>query len=136
MALLFVWNDSFNTGINTIDTQHKKLVDMINELYSAMGKGQGNQVLGKLLDELVKYTLTHFTAEERLMKQAGYADFDAHKKIHEEFKAKVAEMQKAVAGGNKMMSLEVATFLKSWLSGHILGTDKKYASVMIAKGIK
>lgn len=132
---LFIWNDSYKTGINTIDTQHKKLVDLINELHDAMTKGQGNQVMGKIVNELVNYTVTHFSTEERLMKQAGYADFDAHKKIHDDFTAKVRELQKDLAGGKKMMSLQVSNFLKDWLSGHIMGTDQKYAPVLKAKGI-
>jgi hemerythrin len=132
---LFIWNDSYKTGIAAIDTQHKKLVDLINELHDAMTKGQGNQAMGKIVNELVNYTVTHFTAEERLMKQAGYADFDAHKKIHDDFTAKVREMQKDLASGRKMMSLQVSNFLKDWLSGHILGTDQKYAPVLKAKGI-
>jgi hemerythrin len=135
MALLFIWNDSYKTGISTIDTQHKKLVDLINELHDAMTKGQGNQVIGKIVNELVNYTITHFAAEERLMKQAGYADFDAHKKIHDDFTAKVRDMQKSLADGQKMMSLQVSTFLKEWLSGHIMGTDKKYVPTLSAKGI-
>jgi hemerythrin len=132
---LFVWNDTYKTGINTVDTQHKKLVDLINELHDAMTKGQGNQALGKIMNELVNYTVTHFSAEERMMKQAGYADFDAHKKIHDEFTAKVRQMQKDLEGGRKMMSLQVSTFLKDWLSGHILGTDRKYVPTMKDKGI-
>lgn len=132
---LFIWNDSYKTGINTIDTQHKKLVDLINELHEAMSKGQGNQALGKIMNELVNYTVTHFSTEERLLKQAGYADFDAHKKIHDDFTAKVKKMQADLTGGRKMMSLEVSSFLKDWLSGHILGTDKKYVPSMKAKGI-
>lgn len=132
---LFIWNDSYKTGINTIDTQHKKLVDLINELHDAMTKGQGNQALGKILNELVNYTVTHFSTEERLMKQAGYADFDAHKKIHDEFTAQVRAMQQDLVSGRKMMSLQVSTFLKDWLSGHILGTDRKYVANMKDKGI-
>ena len=135
MALLFIWNDSYKTGINTIDTQHKKLVDLINELHDAMTKGQGSQALGKIVNGLLDYTVIHFTTEERLLKQAGYADFDAHKKIHDAFTAKVREMKKDLDGGRKMMTLEVSTFLKDWLSGHILGTDMKYVATLKAKGV-
>lgn len=136
MALLFVWNDSYKTGIEIVDSQHRKLVDLINELYTQMGKGQGNQALAKTLDELVKYTVTHFTAEERLLEKAGYPDLPAHRKVHEDFTNRVKQMQRDVASGKFVMSVSLATFLKEWLSGHILGTDKKYVPHLTAKGIK
>ena len=136
MALLFVWNDSYKTGIEIVDSQHKKLVDLINELYSSMGKGQGNQAMGRILDELVKYTITHFSAEERLLEKAGYPDLAAHRKIHEDFTNRVKQMQRDLASGKFVMSVSLANFLKEWLSGHILGTDKKYVPHLAAKGVK
>lgn len=136
MALLFVWNDSYKTGIEIVDSQHKKLVDLINELYSSMGKGQGNQAMGRILDELVRYTITHFSAEERLLEMAGYPDLAAHRKIHDDFTNRVKQMQRDLASGKFVMSVSLANFLKEWLSGHILGTDKKYVPHLAAKGVK
>ncbi len=126
MALLFVWNDSYKTGVPSVDTQHKKLVDLINDLYAAMGRGQGNQVLGTIAGELVKYTVQHFSDEERLMEKAGYPDLAAHKLIHKEFTARVTQLQKDLASGKFVMSVTLANYLKDWLSRHILGTDRKY----------
>jgi len=61
------WSESYSTGIATIDLQHKKIVSFLNELYEAMQNGQGKDVVGKVLADLVIYTKTHFAAEERLM---------------------------------------------------------------------
>ena len=35
-----------------------------------------------------------------------------------------------------ILTLEVMNFLKDWLTGHILGVDKKYAPFFAAKGLK
>jgi hemerythrin len=133
---LFIWNDSYKTNITGIDAQHKHLVDLINSLYDAMSKGQGNKALGGILDELYKYTVVHFGDEERLMLKTGYPDYAAHKKIHDEFTARVVAMKRDFEAGKVSLSLQVATFLKEWLSGHILGTDKKYAPYLASRGIK
>ncbi len=136
MASLFVWNDSYSTGIREIDAQHKKLVDILNALYDAMSKGQGNQALGKLLDELIKYTVVHFATEERLFKLHGYPDTLAHKREHDELASKVLQLQKDFAAGKVSLSMQVASFLKNWLTNHILGADKKYAPFLSSKGVK
>jgi hemerythrin-like metal-binding protein len=136
MAVLFAWNDSYNTGIKEIDTQHKKLVDLLNSLYDAMGKGQANQVMGKIFDELVKYTASHFATEERLFKQHGYPEAAAHKREHDTLTAQALALQKDFAAGKTSMTLATANFLKDWLKNHILGSDKKYAPFLIAKGVK
>jgi hemerythrin-like metal-binding protein len=134
--MLFTWNDTYNTGIATIDTQHKKLVDILNRLYAAMEKGQARDVLGKLLDELVQYTVVHFSTEEGFFARYGYLETISHKKEHENFKAKALALQKDFASGKTTISAQVGAFLKDWLSHHILQIDKKYAPFLVSKGVK
>ncbi|MGO9480190.1 MAG: hypothetical protein ACLP05_00220 [Candidatus Kryptoniota bacterium] len=37
--------------------------------------------------------------------------------------------------GNMSITVEVMTFLKSWLNNHILNADKKYTAFLNAKGV-
>ena len=85
VADLMPWTSSFENGVSEFDKQHHRLVDLINELYKAMKTGRGNDVIGKVLDELVDYTGTHFAAEEKLMVKHKYPDYDSHIVIHREF---------------------------------------------------
>ncbi len=135
MALM-TWDDSFSVGVKRIDDQHKKLVGMINDLNEAMRQGKGKDVIGKIITGLVEYTVTHFSLEERLFTQVGYADAPAHKKTHEAFVAKVTKFKKDFESGRIAMSVEVMNFLSDWLKTHIKGTDKQYSSLFIEKGIK
>ncbi len=125
MALL-TWNDRYKVNITTIDLQHKKLFDMINELHDAMRSGKGNEVLGKILNELVMYTRMHFATEERMMSAARYPDYANHKAQHDELTRKAVELQHQFREGRTMMTLEVMNFLKDWLTHHIQGSDRKY----------
>ena len=63
MALI-TWNNMLSTGVTEQDNQHKKLIDLINQLNDAMQAGKGSEVLGKVLAELVNYTVFHFGYEE------------------------------------------------------------------------
>jgi hemerythrin len=40
MALI-TWNDGYSVKVKQFDDQHKKLIDMVNELHDAMGIGKG-----------------------------------------------------------------------------------------------
>jgi hemerythrin len=132
----FAWSETYNTGIGSIDTQHKRLVAMINELYEAMSSGKGKETVGKVLTELVGYTRTHFSFEEGLMSNNGYPDFPAHKEIHVKLIAKVEEYVDQFRSGQMVSSVSLSNFLKDWLQSHIQGTDKKYAPFLLEKSVK
>lgn len=134
MALI-TWSDSLSVKVKQFDDQHKKLVDMVNQLFDAMKTGKGNQVMGDILKQLIAYTQTHFAAEERLMKQYGYPDFEAHKKEHNALVMQVLDLQKQFQEGKAVLTQSVMTFLRDWLSKHIQGDDKKYGVFFNGKGV-
>lgn len=130
------WDQKLSVGIAQIDMQHKKLVSMINEMYQAMSEGKGNDVMGKVLNDLVTYTRTHFATEEKLMQSNAYPDFAAHKAVHDKLTAQVGQMQTDFQAGKVALSTKVTSFLKDWLVKHIMGTDQKYVPFLHGKGVK
>ena len=60
---LFEWSDDYKIGISEIDNQHKKLFAMAYELNKAMLERKANDILEKLLNDLMTYTQTHFQEE-------------------------------------------------------------------------
>jgi hemerythrin len=130
------WSNRYGTGVMQIDQEHKRLVALINELYDAMSKGQGDAVLGKVLNGLAAYCKTHFANEERLMQQHGYPAFTEHKGIHDRLTAKVGGMLQDFKDGKALSTVQTVNFLKDWLNKHILETDRKYAPFFQEKGLK
>jgi len=126
------WKDSYSVGMAQIDQQHKKLVELINTLHTAMSQGEGKAVVAKVLDELISYCANHFAAEERLFETSSYPDVADHKEKHRKMTAKVLALQKDVQAGKKAISMDVMNFLEQWLDKHILGTDKNYAPYLKA----
>ncbi len=55
---LIVWSKSYSVGVDVMDQEHKRLIDIINNLYSAMRSGRGKDAIGSILDELIEYTKT------------------------------------------------------------------------------
>lgn len=132
----FNWEDRFSVGIAEIDMQHRKLVEMLNELYDAMRDGKGNDVVGQILAGMIQYTASHFATEERYMKLHGYPDFAAHKREHDSLTQQVLDLQQQFKSGQAALSMKVGTFLKGWLVNHISGTDMLYSPYLQAKGMK
>lgn len=135
MALI-TWEEKFSVGIVSIDDQHKKLVELVNKLHEAMGQGRGDKILKEVLAELIEYTKTHFSYEEKLMANNGYPEFMAHKSEHDQLTRKVLEFQAAAQTGQMALSVSLSSFLKTWLLSHIAGYDKKYSLFLVSKGVK
>jgi len=133
---LMNWTEKMAVGVRLLDTDHQKLVGMLNELYDAIMKGQGKETLGKVLDGLVDYTKIHFAHEEKFFAQTNYPDAVAHKKEHDALTLQVLEVQKKHNSGQTItLSLEVINFLKNWLTNHIQASDKRYGPYLNSKGI-
>ncbi|MFP4025328.1 MAG: bacteriohemerythrin [Thiohalospira sp.] len=129
------WKDSFSVGVPSIDDQHKKLVGMINNLFSEFAKGITDDFLKEIIKELEKYTVYHFTYEEKFMKLYDFEDYKAHKSEHGQFIEKIKSYKETLSKENKSEVIEFVTFMKNWLLKHIMGTDKKYKKLFQEKGM-
>ena len=134
MALID-WSPSYSVKVAKFDQQHKKLVDLINQLHDAMKSGQGTTAIGVVLQSLIAYTGTHFSEEIKLMQTHGYPDLAKHQAEHEKFVKQVIEFQQKFQDGGAMLTMSVLSFLKDWLVKHIQGEDKKYGPFLNAKGV-
>ena len=135
MALI-TWTNELSIGINSIDAQHKNLIKMINALNDALIDGTANDMIHEIFNELVKYTSVHFDYEEKLFEQYNYKESASHNAEHRALKEQVRDLQKKMEDGDFMISIEVMFFLKSWLTDHILKTDKAYSDFLIAQGVR
>jgi methyl-accepting chemotaxis protein/hemerythrin len=130
------WSQSLSVGIGSIDEQHKVLVGLINELHSAMRERRGNAVLNDVLGRLKDYTVKHFKYEEKLFAQHRYPDAESHAQVHSKLVEKVLDFAEDIRTGRATVSMDLLRFLKSWLTDHIMGTDKKYSPFLTARGVR
>ena len=122
---LLLWQDNLNTGIQVIDDQHRRIVEMINQLHAAQ-TGGSQLVVAEVIDELVDYTLSHFAFEEELMEEAGYPFCAAHKRVHEVFTKRVSEYRLRFEAGEDIVD-DLRSMLSRWLFNHIRNDDKAYS---------
>lgn len=119
-----LWTQDLNTGIDVLDNQHKRIVDYINQLGSAI-KLRDRGVVGAVLNELVDYTISHFAFEESLQEEAGYQYAKPHKAVHEVFIKRVAKFQEKHDSGEDVAA-QLHAMLSTWLIHHIKRDDMAY----------
>jgi hemerythrin len=129
MALI-VWTKALDTNIEIIDLQHRKLVDMINEIADSV-ESQNQEDIERIMDlsvsRLFDYANYHFQTEETLLAKSGYDHSTQHQASHNAFRIKLGEVYKRFCVGEDI-SKELLTILKSWLENHILIEDMKYVA--------
>lgn len=130
---LMAWNDAFVTHTGDVDVQHKRLVDLINQIYRGIMLEKGKETVDSTLNELVEFTVMHFGYEEKLFDQYGYAESSWHKEKHKALLTQVGEYVTRYKGGDTNVSHELLSFLKNWLTKHIMGVDQKYTTYLNEK---
>ncbi len=130
---LIRWTGELDTGIPDIDQQHRRLVDLINQLFTSMREGNNKTEIARVVDELVNYTDTHFSFEEELMRSHGYPGYSEHQRIHQSFVAQINQFATKIKGEEHLAAADVFSFLKDWLISHIKKQDIEGYAPMIRK---
>ena len=117
------WKKEYSVGVPAMDEQHKRLLDMINELADCPTGNAGavHQILSAMFD----YTASHFKDEEAYLKQIGYPRLAEHEEEHAAFVRKMVSFNLAAAD-HVIDAVAVHTYLKQWLVSHILSSDMQY----------
>ncbi|MEI8325568.1 MAG: bacteriohemerythrin [Betaproteobacteria bacterium] len=135
---LMAWSDQFITGLETVDEQHRELVNLINTAAPLLAQGGADamQAARPLLAQLTQYAATHFRYEEGLMLQSQLAPHyvQQHRLTHAAFVEDVTLMQRQTEHDGKLSGNDLLRFLTSWLSFHILSEDKRMARQIRAIG--
>lgn len=119
----FEWGDDMVIDHGPIDQDHRKLVDLVNELHTATTAGQGRAVVSKIMSELIFYTTDHLVREEQEMERVGFPNLEEHKRYHAEFMAGIHELVDKQTKGSITVAAQLSTLLRDWLSIHIRRSD-------------
>lgn len=131
MPPFIIWKNAYSVKVDKLDSQHKKIISIINELYSHLNKKTTNpQMLNSIIDELKDYTHTHFHDEEYLLQVSEYPEYGNHKALHEKMTQRTFDMLKASQQNWDDLSYEVLKFLKNWWINHIVDIDQKYVQYL------
>ncbi len=131
---IFAWDRRYETGIESIDRQHRQLIEWVNALGEALLAEDAARI-DQVFQALQEYAQVHFADEERLMveQRLPAAYIDRHRESHRTFVHELARMHPA---GTTAMAKELTEglhdFLSAWLVYHILGEDRLIPELIAA----
>jgi len=126
-----VLDGTLQIGIDEIDDDHKKLVNLFNILNHSLTEGATTDYVEAVLEELINCTVWHFSHEERLMLKYGYDRYGDHKAEHQDLIESARGLQQKFIQNGRLNENEDLEFLERWLTEHILVADLRLGTFLI-----
>jgi len=126
---MLLWQEKFETGHSTIDTQHKMLVTYINRLEGLLKTTNPNrqdcEFIISLVDFMESYVNSHFSFEEQCMERYRCPAHQKNKLAHHEFLQFFRHFKEryAAEGFRQEILTELHQNTHDWIVGHILQID-------------
>jgi hemerythrin len=122
---LLQWKPSYTLGIPSVDQEHRELIGLINDTYGHLAGSADPAAIESCLEDIYAGIAAHFALEERHMREAGYAEYEAHKDEHENLLDEIRDlMDEYLANpesGRKVLQERLAT----WFGRHFATFDAR-----------
>ncbi len=130
---LFQWGPRFECGIESVDTQHRRLVELVNQLARVRDEADA-AALPSILDGIGDYVQFHFDSEEQVWHGAGLDPqiLAAHQRTHIGFTEQIEAFRAVFDGHPLELAHSLHGYLCGWLVFHILGDDRRMAGLVLA----
>ena len=132
---IIAWSDDYSVGVSELDSQHKKIIALINELNESREISSRSEKLHNILGRIIIYAQNHLDYEENLLRENGYPDFENHLQKHQDYKQKVSDFAVDILEYREDMPGKLLDYLNQWWMNHILKEDMQYKSFFEGKGI-
>ena len=129
------WDSTYSVGVKTIDEQHKRIVDIINQLIEDSHLYVHSERISEMLGQLRVYAREHFKDEESLLKKHKFHNIDLHKEEHMEFRLRLLELCQDTMNEKGSVPQELLTFVRNWWFDHILLSDMEFKSFLTERGV-
>lgn len=123
------WKDSFSVNHKELDSQHRELIGIYNNLHeSLINDSPTEAVKTKLvtLEHLKNYISFHFETEETFLKDLGFPELTEHCLQHREFTKRIKKFVKDIEEEKIVLSTSLMKLLRNWITDHITNEDQKY----------
>ena len=119
------WREEYSIGVDSVDFEHQMLIDAINVIFAELENRRDIAEIKQAVAEVHAGISAHFALEERIMRQAGFEEFDAHKNDHEELLDQIRAMMDAIEDDSEHALDVLSTQLADWFSSHFNAVDAR-----------
>ncbi len=132
----FEWSNAFRVGVKKLDTEHRRLFALVNELSETIGRTGKIEGHEKQKKELLQFTRLHFQSEESLMEKHRYPRLELQRKDHRDLLEQLERFAGAEEKRARPRAQTAVDYLKDWLIRHTLIEDLKYREFFEERGIR
>ena len=122
---LIEWKPEYSVGNAAVDHEHGELIALINDLHDMIRHRATQDQVVEALGEIYAQISAHFALEEKIMRDARYADLAAHKEDHESLLDQLLDIMDGVEDDGSYDEQRLSTSLESWFSEHFRTHDAK-----------
>ena len=133
---MFSWSDKYSVGVQSIDNQHKEILEILNSLLQALKEGKANDVVNQIIHDLEQYAYMHFQKEEFFFQRFNYSGAAEHINEHHQFREKIMTVKRDLISGKISFTVDLMFFLKDWVEHHIFVLDKAYSDCFRQNGLR
>ncbi len=119
------WKSSLETGDTLVDSEHKEIFSLVNELHDAIVQRRERAAQDEILASITVTAREHFVHEEALMRSIHYPGLLEQKKLHKAFLAETKRLSAEYECGEARLPITLAMFLHEWLVTHMRVEDRK-----------
>ena len=124
-----IWKSEYNIGNLKIDQEHQKLFAIARKTLSVIKLNNDEQEIGKikeLITELFTYVGTHFSNEQKYMKEVKYPELENHIILHKNLLDMLTNLISKLNSMNlKEIEQSLYSFIEEYFIRHIILEDKK-----------
>lgn len=136
------WNDDLSLGIESLDTENKKLICKLNGLASAIREQVCKYAITHIIAFLEQYALLHFLEEETYMVAHNFPGYRQHKEEHDKFALEIFVLKKELDNldpdekhASYYLSVETNRLLVDWARDHISGRDRSFGDYLKSRAV-
>ena len=124
--------EDLRTGVEDIDEHHRTLLELGNKVINPSAYKEDGTIFEDALKFLADYVIYHFAAEEYVMIESNFPNYEHHRQWHERFKQEVSDCvnRAQTEGISKDLKLKVSFAIENWLLEHIRITDCSLAKFL------
>ena len=122
---LRTWKPEYSVAIESLDSEHREMIELINAVYDAIEDKKNPQSIEHFLGEVHATISAHFALEERVMRNANYDEFEAHKEDHEELLDEIRDLMDSFFDAPEQGLQLLQENLSGWFAGHFSTFDAR-----------
>jgi hemerythrin len=122
---LVSWKDEYSVGIDSIDDEHRQLIETINRLHEELDSPDRKRTVLGFFKRLMVEIKTHFVHEEQFMREHDYKDYSAHKQDHDLLLAELSDIMEAFQRSVEVDSVDLSMRLDAWFFRHFHHYDTR-----------